>query len=332
VTARGLAALALALSVAVPAAAQPEAPGGSSGDAPDARAEDAAAGDGPAAEPTDGAGGRDNDAPAPASDAPAPASDAPATASEDPATDGAASSASPSSARPAGGATRPARSPAGASGAAPAAQPTYVVMANRGDDDEEEEEEAEDEDPYDILWIELFGGLSYVDMRAIDTENYYPEFVELSGTGPAGGLAVGFRVEFLSVGLRGALAHYGDGFEVGTAVAEVALALPIPVVKPYVRAGFGFGWHGDSNVEDQVMVPTNAQTTVFGWAFNAAAGVDVYLADWFAIGAAFNVDILNMSRQSFDEPAGDPGDVVFEDTGDAVGLQARGQLGVSFHL
>jgi hypothetical protein len=215
---------------------------------------------------------------------------------------------------------------------ASAPQPTYVVRTGRGgDDDEDEEEEEEDEDPYDILWIELFGGFSWVDLRAIDTDNFYPEFVRLSGTGPAGGLAAGFRIEFVSVGLRGSLAHYGDGFEVGTAVAEVSLAIPIPVVKPFIRAGFGFGWHGDSNAES-AMIPMDAQTTVFGWAFNAAVGLDVYLAHWFAIGAAFNVDILNMSRQSFDEPAGNPGDVVFEETGDAVGAQARGQLSVSFHL
>lgn len=196
---------------------------------------------------------------------------------------------------------------------------------------EEDEDEPKDDDPYDLLWVELIGGLSYVDLRAIDADNFYPSFVRLSGVGPAGGLAAGFRIDFLSVGLRGALAHYGEGFEVGTAVAEVALALPIPIVKPFVRAGFGFGWHGDSNAEE-AMIPRNAQTTVFGWAFAAAVGLDVYLTSWFAIGAAFNLDILNMSRQSFDDPVGNPGDVVFEDTGDAVGLQARGQLSVSFHL
>ncbi|HJL15997.1 MAG TPA: hypothetical protein RMH99_10085 [Sandaracinaceae bacterium LLY-WYZ-13_1] len=196
----------------------------------------------------------------------------------------------------------------------------------------EDQDDEEDDDPYDFLWVELMGGVSYVDLRAIDADNYYPEFVRLRGTGPMGGLAVGFRIEFLSIGVRGSLAHYADGFEVGTAVGEVTLSLPIPVVKPYLRIGFGLGWHGDSNVEEELTIPEDAQTTVFGWVFNGTVGLDVYFAHWFAIGAAFSMDILNMSRQSTDEPLTDPSEVRFEDTGDAVGIQARGQLSVSFHF
>ena len=180
---------------------------------------------------------------------------------------------------------------------------------------EEEEEEEEDEgDPYDFLWIELMGGVSYVDLRAIDQNNYYPTFVKLSGIGPMGGLALGFRIEFLSFGVRGALAHYDDGFDVGTAVAEVTLALPIPIVKPFIRVGFGMGWHGDSDVENSLgemgaRYPDNVQTTVFGFAFSGAVGLDIYLAHWFSIGAAATVDILNMNRQSTEEPIEDPMDV-----------------------
>lgn len=213
----------------------------------------------------------------------------------------------------------------------------------RHDDDEEEEEQQDRGDPYDILWIELFGGASYVDLRAVDTTNFYPEFVRLSGWGPAGGLALGFRVEFFSAGVRAAFAHYdasdastpGAVFDVGTLAAEVKLALPIPVVQPFVRVGFGFGWHGDSNAEDawaSRMPPSDIQTTVFGWVFQGAVGVDIYLAHWFAIGAAFSVDVLNMSRQTWDEEPTNPTDVMFRDGGDAIGAQGRGQIAVSFHL
>ena len=219
---------------------------------------------------------------------------------------------------------------------APAGTPGYAQMIIR----EEEEEEEDEGDPYDFLWIELMGGVSYVDLRAIDQNNYYPTFVKLSGIGPMGGLALGFRIEFLSFGVRGALAHYDDGFDVGTAVAEVTLALPIPIVKPFIRVGFGMGWHGDSDVENSLgemgaRYPDNVQTTVFGFAFSGAVGLDIYLAHWFSIGAAATVDILNMNRQSTEEPIEDPMDVSevrFEETGDAVGIQARGQAVVTFHL
>jgi len=172
--------------------------------------------------------------------------------------------------------------------------------------------------------------VSYVDLRALDATNFYPEFVRLSGVGPAGSLAVGFRIEFLSIGVRGSLAHYSDEFDVGTATAEISLSLPIPVVKPYVRVGVGLGWHGDGDFN----APMSSQTTVFGFAFSGAIGVDIYLADWFSIGAAGTLDILNMSRQSLDEPVdpADAGMVEFTESGDAVGIQARGQAGVTFHL
>lgn len=197
-------------------------------------------------------------------------------------------------------------------------------------DPEEREEEEDGGDPYDFLWIDIAGAISYVDMRALSENNFYPEFVRLNGVGGAGSLGLGFRIAFLAAGIRGTLASYGDGFDVGTAIGEVTLMLPIPIVKPYLRAGFGFAWHGDSDFN----APENSQTTVFGWAFNAAIGIDIYLAHWFSIGGAFSFDLLNMNRQSINEPI-DPstaGMVEFTDPGDAVGVQARGQAGITFHL
>ena len=196
------------------------------------------------------------------------------------------------------------------------------------DVEEEDEEEEDDGDPYDFLWVDLSGGVSYIDMRALEENNFYPSLVRLSGTGGVASLGAGFRIEFFAAGIRGTIASYGDGFDVGTAVGEVTIIVPIPVVKPWIRAGFGFGWHGDGDFD----APRNSQTTVFGWAFSGAAGLDIYLAHWFSIGAGAYIDILNMSRQSFSEPVGDPGDVEFSEPGDAVGVQVRGQAGVTFHL
>lgn len=238
--------------------------------------------------------------------------------------------------------------PSSSTGPAPQpapAQPTPVIIRHpsSADDDDDEEPEPDGGDPYDIIWIELFGGASYVDLRAIDTRNYLPEFVRLSGWGPSGGAAIGFRYEFFSAGVRAALARYDVSdattpdavFDVGTALVEVKLALPIPIVQPFVRVGFGFAWHGDSNVEDaweMGMAPSNFETTVFGWVFEAAVGLDIYLVHWFSIGAAFSIDLLNMSRQSWDEEPTNPTDVSFRDPGDAVGVQARAHGAATFHF
>ncbi len=231
----------------------------------------------------------------------------------------------------------------------PSATQQPVVVVNRrhhDDDDEEEEPDHTPPDPYDIVYIELFGGLTYVDLRAIQVNNYYPEFVKLSGVGGGGGVAAGFRIEFFSVGVRGSLSHYDvvsdmgtpSSFDVGTAAAEVTLSLPIPVVRPFLRAGFGLGWHGDAGVTQvwqSMMPPSDVQTTVFGWVFQGAVGVDVYVAEWLSLGAVVSIDVLNMSRHAWSDPPPDPttaGMVDFRQSGDAVGVQGRGQASIALHF
>lgn len=234
--------------------------------------------------------------------------------------------------------------PASAPQATASQQPVVIVnRRHRDEDDEDEPEPQSPPDSYDILYVELVGGASYVDLRAIQVNNYYPEFVELKGVGGGGGVAAGFRIEFFSVGVRGTLSHYDvvsmagtpSSFDVGTAAAEVTLSLPLPVVRPFIRAGFGLGWHGDAGVAQvwtSMAPPTDVETTVFGWVFQGAIGLDVFLADWFSLGAAFSLDVLNMSRHSWNEDPPNPGGVSFRQSGDAVGLQARGQIAVSFHF
>ncbi len=219
-----------------------------------------------------------------------------------------------------------------------------VVHHNRVHDEEEEEGHSPPDD-FD-LYLELFGGPSYVDLRAIKSDNYYPTFVQLNGYGGGGGAALGVRFEFISFGVRGSLSHYdiagtssrpASSFDIGTAAAEVTLSLPLPVFRPFLRAGFGLGWHGDAGVKQAwgtMSVPNDIQTTVFGWVFQGAVGFDVYLADWFSLGAAFSVDIFNMSRHGWSSVP-DPStasSVDFARRGDAIGIQGRGQLSAGFHF
>ncbi len=314
----GAVAVALVLGVAGPALAQREPEPPPPAPTPEESAEESAE------EAADAAASEAEPSPAPSDPAPSDAAPPPAPP--------------PPSSRPSRPPT-PETTASSGSPRQPAPPPPVIVRHHRGDDDEDEEPEPDPGDPYDILWIELFGGASYVDLRAIQQTNYFPEIVRLAGWGPAGGAAIGFRVEFFSAGIRAALARYDASdasspdavFDVGTAVVEVKLALPIPVVQPFVRVGFGMAWHGDSNVEDtwtSMMVPSNFQTTVFGWVFQGGIGLDVYLVHWFAIGAAFTIELLNMSRQPIEMAT----DVTLRSSGDAIGVQGRGHGAISFHF
>ncbi|MFO0684942.1 MAG: hypothetical protein U0234_22990 [Sandaracinus sp.] len=206
----------------------------------------------------------------------------------------------------------------------------------------EEEDEGDGRD-VDFLWIEAFGGVANVNLVAFNGAGTFSGtstdgtstsvFDEVTGTGPMVGAALGFRVYWIAVGARFNYASY-DVFQIGTVGGEVALRLPIPVVEPYARVGFGYAWQGDANYAVTTGgVTARPSTTVYGWAFNAALGLDIFLANWFTIGAGVGLDVLNMGRQT------DPSmtcmgvtDFCPSKPGDAVGYQISGFGQIGFHF
>ena len=201
---------------------------------------------------------------------------------------------------------------------------------------EEEEEEEDDGRDVDFLWIEIEGGVSTANLVAFSQQNFSgggatataPSFNEVSGVGPFAGLGVGFRVYFIAVGARATLASY-PGFEIGNIGGDVQLRLPVPVVEPYIRVGFGYAWQGSANY-------TNASastTTTTGWSFDSALGLDIFLANWFTLGAGAGLNLLNLTRQS--DPTVDCmglTDFCPQQEGDAIGYQLRFFVQVGFHL
>ena len=204
-------------------------------------------------------------------------------------------------------------------GAAPVAEPV------------EEEDDGDGRD-VDFIWFELEGGVSSVNLIAFQGGDAFGApgslFTEVSGTGPFAGLGVGFRVFILSIGARVTYANYQD-FDIGNIGGDVTLRLPIPVVEPYVRVGAGYAWQGQGNYAN----PEMSSTTVYGWSFDSALGIDIYLANWFTIGAGVGLNLLNMSRQS-DPTMSCMGatDICPDQPGDAVGYQLRGFLQIGFRF
>ena len=193
----------------------------------------------------------------------------------------------------------------------------------------------------DFLWIEAFGGVANVNLVAFRNSNFADAaasggasvFDEVNATGPMVGGALGFRIYWIAVGARTTFASYNT-FQIGTVGGEVALRFPIPVVEPYIRAGFGYAWQGDANYTVSTGgVTAHPATTVYGWAFNAAAGIDIFLVNWFTIGAGIGFDVLNMTRQS-DPRMACMGVTDFcpMNPGDAVGYQLSGFGQIGFHI
>jgi hypothetical protein len=199
---------------------------------------------------------------------------------------------------------------------------------------EEEEEDEGDGRDLDFLWIEVQGGVSNVNLVQFQNQNFADVamgaevFNEVYGTGPAVGVGVGFRIWWLAVGARASFAGY-EGFQIGTVGGELTLRLPVPIIEPWVRVGFGYGWQGDANYR----TGTARETTTYGWAFQAGLGLDIYLVNWLTIGAGFGLDVLNMTRQR-DPTAMCMGvtDVCPSMNGDALGLQLKGLLTVGLRF
>ncbi|MBN8613357.1 MAG: hypothetical protein J0L92_22375 [Deltaproteobacteria bacterium] len=213
----------------------------------------------------------------------------------------------------------------------PVTQPATTTAAPA----EAAEEDEGDGRDVDFLWIEVQGGISNVNLVQFQNQNFADVaagaevFNEVYGTGPAVALGVGFRIWWLAVGARASFAAY-DTFQIGTVGGELTLRLPVPIVEPWVRVGFGYGWQGDASYQSGV---TARETTTYGWAFQAGLGVDIYLIRWLTVGAGFGLDVLNMTRQR------DPSvmcmgvtDVCPSMNGDALGLQLKGLITVGLRF
>jgi hypothetical protein len=227
------------------------------------------------------------------------------------------------------------RAAAQAPAAAPAsATPAAATPAAASDPTEEEEEEGDGRD-VDYLWIEVEGGVSDANLVAFTDSNFVsaaaggtPLFQEVRGTGPFLGAGLGFRIFVFSIGARATYANY-QNFDLGNVGGELTIRLPIPVIEPYARVGFGYAWQGQANYAN----PAMSSTSVYGWSFDAALGLDVYLVEWFTLGAGIGLNLLNMSRQRDPTmPCMGLTDICPGNPGDAVGYQLRGFVQVGFRF
>jgi hypothetical protein len=186
----------------------------------------------------------------------------------------------------------------------------------------------------DFIWLEVEGGVSYVDLIALEQNEFAGAtgmtngFAETSGVGPMVGVGLGFRVFFFALGARATLASY-PGFEIGTVGGEVQFRLPVPIVEPWIRVGAGYAWQGNANYTN----PAMSASTVYGWTINGALGIDIFLAWWFSLGIGVSADFLNMTRQADPrQPCMGVTEFCPAREGDAIGVQGRVFLQAGLHF
>jgi hypothetical protein len=209
--------------------------------------------------------------------------------------------------------------------ATPAASPPVSASPRPIPADEAAPAVPEEEDSYGVMYLRLQGGLSYANLLSFNQDNFIPEAEESSGVGPFGGLAVGFRVYWFSIGANATFGRQG-GFDLGTVGAELAFHIPIPTVQPYVRLAAGYAWVGRYDFQSQEL----EETDIYGLTVEAGAGIDIKISRHLSIGAGLDAAFLNLTRQEIGDT--NVTGVDLDESGDALGFQLRARLHVTVHI
>lgn len=225
-------------------------------------------------------------------------------------------------------ATVPAPSSAPAEPAAPvqetgeAASPA-TAPTQEGDADLE----AEEGSGTNPLYLTGGVGLTYLEGVLFSEENFVPEIGRLNGDGLSFSGSFGLQFLIFQLGARVTYALM-EALDLGTAGAEFAIRIPIPVVEPFLRVGAGYTWTSDNGVLNTALArPGGAR--IDGYYLEVGAGLDVFLTSAFAIGVSVDGAFLNLTRKGLDDCGGGScaiGGIDLDESGDALGLLLRGQV------
>jgi hypothetical protein len=192
-------------------------------------------------------------------------------------------------------------------------------------DDEEAEDEEEEEDRFRFAYLEVSGGMSWINLAVINQDNFVPEFDTMKGTGFAVGGGAGFFLSFVTLGLQAEYANH-DGFDVGVVALDLGIRIPTPFIEPYLRVGIGYAWlfNLDRPVWDDV-------GSIRGVAADVGLGFDFMITPLVAVGIGVDAAVFNV-RRSGTSGAPEVGMVVLEDDGDAVGVQVSALAQLNLHF
>ncbi len=182
----------------------------------------------------------------------------------------------------------------------------------------------------DTPFVDAQVGFAYANVLAFSNDALLPGVNESREWGSHFGATLGLRFGPVAFGAHSDFSRF-TSYDIGTLGGMVELRLPIPVVQPYARIGFGYAWLGDLRVSSSLAHcnPTSTSAacpSVRGWTLSGGAGVDFWLGRYFTLGVGLDVYVLNLTRSA------SPTTINFEQTGDSIGLQLAGSAQLGFHL
>lgn len=182
----------------------------------------------------------------------------------------------------------------------------------------------------DIPFVEASVGVAYANVLAFDNSSLIPGVNESREWGPHFGGTAGLRFGPVYFGARVDYSRFKP-FDIGTAGLVGGLRIPIPIVQPWARVGFGYAWLGDVTMSSSLARCDPASTatqcpSVRGWTLSGGAGVDFALGRYLTLGVGVDLYVLNLTRSA------SPTMVSLQQSGDSVGLQFTGSAQLGLHI
>jgi hypothetical protein len=120
--------------------------------------------------------------------------------------------------------------------------------------------------------------------------------------GPAVDVGLGFRLVFLTLGVRGRVASFQDqspertvgNWQVWTLDAELGFRAMLRRAEPYLTFAGGYASFGGL---DDAVAGLRKGLDVSGLNLRAGAGLDYYLSPHFSVGAHVDAEVLALSRR-----------------------------------
>jgi hypothetical protein len=154
-----------------------------------------------------------------------------------------------------------------------------------------------------LVWLDAEGGVAHVNLHTFnaDFQRFSVGFLPQSGTGPAGGAAVGLRFVFLTIGVRGRVASFHDSeptravrdWTMSSLDGEVGMRVPLKRAEPYLTLAAGYTTFGGFGA---AIDGVGRGMNVNGFNARLGFGFDYFVARSVSVGALGSAEILMLTR------------------------------------
>jgi hypothetical protein len=188
--------------------------------------------------------------------------------------------------------------------AAQAAEGPAPVPEGRAPAPEGGEQEPEWDPKRQLFWIDAQAGIESVQLETFnaDFDSVSVGFLPTSGVGPTANVGAGFRLLFLTLGVRGRVTSFDNSapgqdvstWQIWTLDGEAGLRIPLGRLEPHAVMALGYASFGGF---DTAVRGLSAGLDVHGVDARVGGGVDYWVAPAVSVGVDASAGLLAVARE-----------------------------------